>query len=189
MKDYYSVLEIEFGVDILNVKKAYRRLALKYHPDKNKEPYASEKFIEITEAYEVLSNDVEKRQYDNLYSKYFDLKKQGVGRQKGVKDEKTQAWSNYGRKKAEEYASMRYDDFVDRVIDEMKLSIAYIPNVIFILICCIGVVSSFYAIIEISVAFGLISLAIYGTVCYFLYDRARKDYIVERRRKILNKYK
>ena len=67
MKDYYKILEIEYGADIQNVKKAFRRLALKYHPDKNKAPDASTKFHEITEAYEVLNNDTNKNYYDNLY--------------------------------------------------------------------------------------------------------------------------
>jgi molecular chaperone DnaJ len=61
MKDYYIILEIEFGTDIPTVKKAYRKLALKYHPDKNKAPNASAMFIKITEAYEVLNNEIKKK--------------------------------------------------------------------------------------------------------------------------------
>jgi len=189
MKDYYKILEIEFGADIPSVKKAYRRLALKYHPDKNKAPDASAKFIEITEAYEVLNNDIKKNQYDNLYSSYFRTQGQKNENREDVKTEKTQEWTNYGRKKAEEYASMKYDDFADRIIDELRLGISYTPNIIFILICVAGVVSSFFVMAKVSGVFGLLMLAMYGTVCYFLYERARKDYIAERRHKILNKYK
>ncbi|MBC7749549.1 MAG: DnaJ domain-containing protein [Methylotenera sp.] len=189
MKDYYKILEIEFGADIQSVKKAYRRLALKYHPDKNKAPDASVKFIEITEAYEVLNNDIKKNQYDNLYSSYFKTAGQRTENREDVKTEKTQEWTNYGKKKAEEYASMKYDDFADRIIDELRLGIGYTPNIIFILICGIGVVSSFYIMAEVSGVFGLIMLVMYGTACYFLYERAKKDYIAERRHKILNKYK
>jgi magnesium-transporting ATPase (P-type) len=189
MKDYYKVLELEFGADIPTVKKSYRRLALKYHPDKNRAPDASKIFIEITEAYEVLNNVEKKYQYDNLHSSFFQNQKQQTESNESDNSVKTKEWTTYGKKKAEEYASMKYDDFADRIIDELKLGVSYTPNIIFILICGIGVVSSFYIMAEISGGFGLIMLVMYGTACYFLYERARKDYIAERRHKILNKYK
>jgi curved DNA-binding protein CbpA len=56
MIDYYSVLGIPRGSKIEEIKKAYRRKAKEFHPDRNKSPNAQEKFIEITEAYEVLVN-------------------------------------------------------------------------------------------------------------------------------------
>jgi DnaJ-class molecular chaperone len=55
-KDYYRILGIQRGATEDDIKKAYRKLALKYHPDKNKSPGAEEKFKEIAEAYEVLSD-------------------------------------------------------------------------------------------------------------------------------------
>jgi curved DNA-binding protein CbpA len=189
MKDYYKSLELEFGADIPTVKKSYRRLALRYHPDKNKAADASQKFIEITEAYEVLNNEAKKLEYDNFYSKFFRSQNNSTETNEKTSSEKTKEWTTYGKKKAEEYASMKYDDFADRIIDELKLGISYTPNIIFILICGIGVVSSFYIMAEVSGIFGLIMLAMYGAACYFLYERARKDYIAERRHKILNKYK
>ena len=58
MKDYYRILELPFGAASPDVKAAYRRLAFKFHPDKNlNNQYAEEKFKEITEAYSVLSNE------------------------------------------------------------------------------------------------------------------------------------
>jgi uncharacterized membrane protein len=54
-KDYFKILELEPGCSIDDIKNAYRRLAKKYHPDLNKSPEATSMFIEITEAYEVLS--------------------------------------------------------------------------------------------------------------------------------------
>lgn len=66
-KDYYKVLGVDKKAKADEIKKAYRKLAVKYHPDKNPDdPAAEEKFKEINEAYEVLS-DAEKRQkYDEL---------------------------------------------------------------------------------------------------------------------------
>ncbi|MFN5310924.1 MAG: DnaJ domain-containing protein, partial [Flavobacteriales bacterium] len=56
-RDYYEVLGISKGADESDIKKAYRKLALKYHPDKNPDDAsAEEKFKEAAEAYEVLSN-------------------------------------------------------------------------------------------------------------------------------------
>ncbi|KAL3975897.1 hypothetical protein ACER0C_021783 [Sarotherodon galilaeus] len=55
-KDYYKTLGIPKGSNEEEIKKAYRRMALRFHPDKNKDPSAEEKFKEIAEAYEVLSD-------------------------------------------------------------------------------------------------------------------------------------
>ena len=65
-KDYYKILGISKGASEDDVRKAYRKMALKFHPDKNKSAGAEEKFKEIAEAYEVLS-DKRKRE---IYDKY-----------------------------------------------------------------------------------------------------------------------
>jgi len=65
-KDFYKVLGLQKGASEEEIKKAYRKMALKYHPDKNKSAGAEEKFKEIAEAYEVLS-DKKKR---DVYDKY-----------------------------------------------------------------------------------------------------------------------
>ncbi len=51
--DYYKVLGLEKGASDDDIRKAYRKMALKYHPDKNKSPNAEEKFKQVAEAYEV----------------------------------------------------------------------------------------------------------------------------------------
>ncbi|OHT08228.1 DnaJ subfamily B member 5 [Tritrichomonas foetus] len=65
-KDYYQILEIPRTADANEIKKAYRRLAMKWHPDKNRgnEEEASKKFQEISEAYEILSDPEKKRLFD-----------------------------------------------------------------------------------------------------------------------------
>ncbi|KAH8242434.1 hypothetical protein KR032_006519 [Drosophila birchii] len=65
-KDFYKILGIDKKATDDEIKKAYRKLALKYHPDKNKSPQAEERFKEIAEAYEVLS-DKKKR---DIFDKY-----------------------------------------------------------------------------------------------------------------------
>lgn len=63
-KDYYGTLNLSKDADENAIKKAYRSLAQKYHPDKNKDPEAENKFKEITEAYSVLSDNEKKQKYD-----------------------------------------------------------------------------------------------------------------------------
>ena len=66
-RDYYEVLGVDKNADEKEIKKAYRRVAMKYHPDRNPDdPDADEKFKEASEAYEILS-DAEKRQAYNQY--------------------------------------------------------------------------------------------------------------------------
>merc|ERR1711978_836656 len=65
-KDYYSILGVKKGASDEELKRAYRKLALKYHPDKNKAAGAEEKFKEIGEAYDVLSDPKKKQVYDQF---------------------------------------------------------------------------------------------------------------------------
>ncbi|KAK9887050.1 hypothetical protein WA026_019973 [Henosepilachna vigintioctopunctata] len=66
MVDYYKTLEVPRGANIAEIKKAYRKLALKWHPDKNHDNMedATKRFKEISEAYEVLSDEKKRHMYD-----------------------------------------------------------------------------------------------------------------------------
>lgn len=64
MSDFYSILGVKKSATDADIKKAYKKLALKWHPDKNSEAGAAEKFKQLSEAYNVLSN--QRQQYDQL---------------------------------------------------------------------------------------------------------------------------
>src|SRR4030042_1809757 len=65
-RDYYKILGVTRNANDEEIKKAFRKLAFKYHPDHNSESDAEEKFKEINEAYEVLSNAEKRASYDRF---------------------------------------------------------------------------------------------------------------------------
>ena len=80
-KDYYQILGVEKTATEEEIKKAYRKMALRFHPDKNKDPGAEDKFKEISEAYEVLSDKDKRASYDRYGSEGM---RAGGGRSGGV---------------------------------------------------------------------------------------------------------
>lgn len=71
-RDYYEVLGVAKGASDTEIKASYRKKALEYHPDRNKEAGAEEKFKEINEAYQVLSDPQKKQTYDQFGHAAFD---------------------------------------------------------------------------------------------------------------------
>ena len=71
-RDYYEVLGVQKGASKDEIKDAYRKLAMQFHPDRNKDAGAEERFKEISEAYAVLSDDQKRQTYDNLGHQGFD---------------------------------------------------------------------------------------------------------------------
>lgn len=94
-KSYYDVLGVEKTANEREIKKAYRKMAVKYHPDKNKTDGAADKFKEVSEAYSVLSDETKRRMYDvtgsvddvgidfDAFEVFNQLFKEGLGRFQG----------------------------------------------------------------------------------------------------------
>ena len=83
-RDFYEVLGVPKNASLKDIKKAYRKMALKYHPDKAKESnidtkVAEEKFKEISEAYSILSDEEKRSAYDNFGHAAFDQRTGGFG--------------------------------------------------------------------------------------------------------------
>lgn len=77
-KDYYKTLGVDKNADEKEIKRAYRKLAVKFHPDKNPgDKQAEEKFKELNEAYEVLSDSQKRAKYDQLGSSYQQWERMG----------------------------------------------------------------------------------------------------------------
>ncbi|WP_017732768.1 DnaJ C-terminal domain-containing protein [Nafulsella turpanensis] len=90
-KDYYKILGVSKTASADEIKKAYRKLAVKYHPDKNKGDKAAEdKFKEVSEAYNVLSNPEKRKQYDQMGANWNQYRQAG-GDPAGFD------WSQYSR--------------------------------------------------------------------------------------------
>jgi len=115
IKDYYKLLEISRNSNAVAVRKAYRRLALKLHPDVNKSHDAHNRFIELTEAYEVLKNPKRKHQYDRLYD-YNILNKEPkrqrtYQRRESKWNQNIKRSSEKGNRKGQKYSKTSYNSF------------------------------------------------------------------------------
>ncbi len=78
-KDYYSILGVSKSASAEDIKKAYRKLALQYHPDRNKGKESEDKFKEVTKAYEVLSDPGKRQTYDQFGEAAFQQGGPGAG--------------------------------------------------------------------------------------------------------------
>lgn len=107
MENYYTILKIQQNASFEEIKKAYRKLALEFHPDRNKNQDAHNIFIKINEAYQVLSNEQLRLEYDKiLYGK------------SDNKDFEEKVYNEEFRRKAESYSSMKVEDF-EMIIEEI----------------------------------------------------------------------
>lgn len=115
MKDYYKILEINRNSTEVEIKRAYRKLALKYHPDINSDIMATAIFRDVSEAYRTLGNVSKKRHYDFYYATGVDVKlneryKQDKGRKYGTAY-RNQAGANQYRSQAKPFTKSEKTDF------------------------------------------------------------------------------
>jgi hypothetical protein len=111
MQDYYSILGLTRDSSNESIKQRFKELAFEYHPDVSDKKNAQEKFIEIFEAYHVLSTPDEKTNYDLLYDKYILKTKSHVQNEEFVKST-FKDLSDSAREKAQQKSKIRYRDFI-----------------------------------------------------------------------------
>ena len=133
-KDYYQILGIKSGDSFDAIKKAYRKLAKEYHPDRNRSPYAHDKFIEIQEAYEILIDPKKRKIYDSVILNTESIEYDTTDYEKEFKE-----WINTSRENAVNYAKMSYNKYVKRVFGEIGFNLKQVFLIIgYILTIIIG---------------------------------------------------
>lgn len=141
IKNHYETLGVNPNADKQTIKKAYRKLALEFHPDRNKSPDAHEKFIEINEAYLILYDDEARLRYDREHHYHFARKEEpktehseSAGKQQKstsqefgkertyqkYEDEDLNKWSKNAREQAESFAKMAFNEFSNLVVGVVK---------------------------------------------------------------------
>lgn len=112
--NYYEVLGVSKNADISEIKKKYRKLAMKYHPDRNSgDENATKKFRKVTEAYEVLGDEKKREEYD-CKRKNVQSQRRNKNKKENVKDEFSQNDFTFGRdffKSAKEMREMFENSF------------------------------------------------------------------------------
>lgn len=111
IKNYYSLLGVRFNASKDEIKSAYRKLAKVMHPDVNKSPDAKERFQELSEAYEILSNETSRKKYDDILRMY--KNKSSTWRDTYSSFRETE--QSQARKQAEEYSSMSLDEILEMI--------------------------------------------------------------------------
>jgi DnaJ-class molecular chaperone len=115
MQDYYAILNIDSNASNECIKKAYRKEASKWHPDKNKSPEATQRMQLINEAYLILSDKEARDRYDQEYQHYRDFKEQSYSNSKqdySFNDDVLNNWVNNARVQAKEMAKQSLDDLL-----------------------------------------------------------------------------
>lgn len=110
-RGYYAILGISERANFQEIKKSYRKLAKKYHPDRNKSANAEETIKKINEAFETLSDRRKRKQYDLESSNVFDLEESNNG-------EKEENLSDQKQKNSQKLAK---SEFKDNLVDDSSL--------------------------------------------------------------------
>jgi len=199
--NHYKTLGLKRNATREEIKKRFRQLALKAHPDLNKSNDAHEKFIEINEAYLILSDEDARAKYDIEYSYYFtdepesnwsdfqnasgheqsqDAQKASTNESKPqFEDEDLNQWSRNARKQAESFAKMAFNDFANLISGMVKETGFQLGNALLVMLGAFLIFGGGVAIIF-GIASGNIANAFLGIVLLpigiILYNYSTKNF-------------
>lgn len=146
MINYYSILGLGLQASNDEIKMAYKKVALFYHPDKNKNLDATSKFIEATEAFEVLKDSQKRKEYDLLYSK--NVFNQQMSINNVGEDTSFKIWNEDAREQAKKYASYSFEEFSQVFSDEVKVIVPFLPRIFWILVSGFGAIAAIISLPE-----------------------------------------
>lgn len=112
-RDYYEILGVSKSASVDEIKKAYRKLALAWHPDRNKSAGATEKFKEINEAYAVVSDTSKRQQYDQFGHAAFSQGSRGAGPSAGWGGQQGPFSYSYSSSGGNPFGGGQGADFID----------------------------------------------------------------------------
>lgn len=120
LENYYSILDIDYKATDKEIIRAYRNMALKFHPDINKSPSAHDLFIKIHEAYEILKDPSKRRIYDEKYYDIFLKKEQTFIIDDVFFDNPDfNNWKTQAKQNGEQYSQMNFQDYKNEVLDKL----------------------------------------------------------------------
>ena len=110
-RGYYAILGVSHNANFLEIKKSYRKLAKKYHPDRNKSPLAEETIKKINEAFEILSDRRKRKQYDLEASNIYDANDSAFEEKEENLSDQIQR-NSYDLTKSESKSNLGHDDLL-----------------------------------------------------------------------------
>ncbi len=137
-KDYYGILGLQAGAEDDEIRRAFRALVKQYHPDLNSHPGAREKFMEIHEAYECLSDPGRRRMFDARRGQR-KISQEELLRRERIYQEWVWNQQELARKRASAYASAPFQEYRNSRWYRVALGVSRIYNVLFV-IFCLGVI-------------------------------------------------
>lgn len=170
-KNYYSILNISEIATSKEIKIAYRKLAMEWHPDRNKSVNAHSKFIKINEAYEILIDPIKREEYDKILE----------SDRSEIVSEQFSKWQNNAKNKAESYAEMNADKFNSIILEEIKLAAKYTPAFGCFILLIAGAALNFVGIFMIGPV-ALLSVVAFGGGAIYVYNTYVKVYSEERKK-------
>jgi curved DNA-binding protein CbpA len=186
--DHYQTLGISITASKSEIQRAFRKLALKLHPDKNDNLDAKEKFIEINEAYLLLSDTEAREKYNKAYRAYEkgSLHKHDMNytysskEEPKFEDEELNKWTKNARRQAEAFSSMNFPDFSKIILGMVKETGFQLGNSLLIMLGAFlsmgGCGNIFFGLTSKGTSENLLSSIVLLIIGLIVYRFAQKNY-------------